>query len=206
MAVTTEVLTDSPATGGMDTTAWRFYVRMLSTIMTVIVVAVAAVAVVVAAATHFSPQGQYRVFGHPVMIVLSGSMAPAIRTGDLIADDPVTTAQAQHLRVGQIVTVRESSGSKVAITHRIVGVTAKDGSIAYITKGDANDAPDATLRSPNDVVGVFSHTLRRGGYVLNALHKPLTLGLLLASPVLWFLAGPLKEWGQQMDEPDGAQP
>jgi len=202
MAVTTEVLSATPA-GDSTPSAWRFYVQVLSTIMTVIVVTVACVAVVVAAATHLSPKGQYTVFGHPVMVVLSGSMSPAIRTGDLIVDYPVTGAEAQNLHVGQIVTVRESTGSNTAITHRIVGVEHKDGHVAYITKGDVNSAADTTHRSPADVVGVFSHTVRHGGYVLYALHKPLVLGLLIASPLLWFAAAPLKAWGRRMD--DGEQ-
>jgi len=195
MAMTTEVLSPEAAPS-----AWRFYVQVLSTIMTVLVVMVACVAVVVAAATHLSPKGQYRVFGHPVMVVLSGSMSPVIRTGDLIVDNPVTPTQAQNLHVGQIITVREAAGSETAITHRIVAVETKDGQVAYVTKGDANSSPDMTRRPASDVVGVFSHSIPRGGYFLNALHRPLTLGLLLASPVLWFLAGPLRDWGRQMEE------
>jgi signal peptidase len=83
-----------------------------------------------------------------------------------------------------------------------VGVTTTTGgAVAYITKGDANNAPDADPRPAKDVVGVFQRAIPRGGYILNALHQPLVLGLLLAAPVLWFIAGPLFEMARKMDEP-----
>jgi hypothetical protein len=42
---------------------------------------------------------------------------------------------------------------------------------------------------PSQIVGVYHTRIGGGGYVLNALHQPLTLGLLLAAPVLWFISG-----------------
>jgi signal peptidase len=182
-----------------ETSSWQYFRSVVSTVFTVIAVVVASFSVVLAIATHFSPQGQYRVFGHPVMIVLSGSMTPVIRTGDLVIDDSVTAAQARHLHAGQIISVRDAPGSKVIITHRIVSVLHNGSGVSYITKGDANQSADATPRPASDVIGVFSTDIPRGGYILNALHEPLVLGLLLASPILWYLAGLLYKWAREMD-------
>lgn len=186
--------------------AWRYFTGIVSTLFTIIVVVVACLAVVLAAATHFSPKGQYRVFGHPVMIVLSGSMSPVIRTGDLIVDAPVSAAQAENLHVGQIISFRSAPGSTTVFTHRIVGIEHSAGQTFYITKGDANNAADTALRPASDVIGLFSFAIRRGGYLLTALHEPLVLGLLLASPVLWLFAGPLYAWAKEMDEPASQEP
>ena len=185
---------------------WRAVTRVASLIMTVLVSMAAALAIVIAIATHFSPKGRYVAFGHPVMTVLSGSMTPVIRTGDLIVDNPITAAQASHLHVGQIISVRDAPGSQTIITHRIVAVKVHHGAVNYVTKGDANNAPDASLRPPSDVIGVFRFAIPHGGYVLAALHRPLVLCLLLASPALWFLAGPLYELARRMDEPKGGDP
>jgi signal peptidase len=185
---------------------WRVLARVVSSAMTVVVSMVAALAIVLAIATHFSRSGQYMAFGHPVMTVLSGSMTPVIRTGDLIVDNPVTAAQARNLHAGQIISVREAPGSQAIITHRIVAVKVVDGAVGYVTKGDANNAPDTTLRRASDVIGVFRFAIPRGGYALSALHRPLVLGLLFASPVLWFLAGPLFRLARRMDEPDAREP
>jgi signal peptidase len=180
---------------------WRVIARVVSAIAAVLVSVAAALAIIIAVATHFSRNGQYTAFGHPVMTVLSGSMTPVIRTGDLIVDDPVTSAQARNLHVGQIISVREAPGSRSIITHRITGVKVAHGAVSYLTRGDANNAPDTPLRPASEVIGVFRFAIPRGGYVLSALHRPVVLGLLLASPVLWFLAGPLFHLARTMDDP-----
>ena len=182
------------------TSVWRRITRVLSTMLTVVLMMTACVAIVLSAATQLSSKGQYTVFGHPVMTVMSGSMSPVIRTGDLVVDDAVTLAQAQHLHVGQIISVRDTPGSQVVITHRIIGVQHQGGSVFYVTKGDANPTADATARPARDVVGVLSATVPAGGYVLNALHRPLVLGLLVASVLLALVAGPLFRWARRMDE------
>ena len=84
---------------------------------------------VIAVATHISRDGGYTAFGHPVMTVLSGSMAPVIRTGDLIVDNPVTPAQASTLQPGQIVyTPMVNDQGKVAIE----GLTLKLAEDEYL--------------------------------------------------------------------------
>ena len=119
---------------------------VLSALGAVLVSMLAVVAVIIAVATHLPARGQYTAFGHPVLTVLSGSMTPVIRTGDLIVDDAVTPAKARQLRVGQIASFRAGPGSPVIITHRIVARTVVLGVVEYQTKGDANNAPDIGLR------------------------------------------------------------
>jgi len=171
--------------------AGRRGLRVFSTVVTVLVSIVAALAIVLSVASRMSPSGQAMVFGHPVMSMISGSMTGTINTGDLFADDQLTAAQAQDLHAGQVITFREQPGSATLITHRIVAVRTIGGAVNYITKGDANNAADATPRPASDVVGLFSFAIPRGGYVLAALRQPKVIGLLLASVVLWFLAGSL---------------
>ena len=182
----------------------RRIANVIGTAISVVVVMVGCAGIVLAIATHFTKDGEYTLFGHPMMIVVSGSMSPAIDTGDLVIDNPVGAQQAAQLQVGQIVTFH--SGSTV-ITHRIHAMTSVNGEVAYVTKGDANTAPDLTPVQPSQVVGVYDTKIARGGYVLNALHQPLTLGLLLASPALWFLSGLFFEWAKETDgDASSAQP
>jgi signal peptidase I len=175
---------------------------LAGTLVAVAVVMVAAVVTVVAVATRMSTRQEYTAFGHPIMVVLSGSMAPAINTGDLIVDDHVSAAGATKLHRGQIITFYDRPGSKMVITHRIVRVVHREGQVLYETKGDANNAPDATLRTPSTVIGTYVGKLPRGGYFLTNLHKPLVFGLLLAAPILWFVAEPLRRWGREEDGPN----
>src|SRR5206468_3179091 len=73
---------------------WRIIKGIISTVAGVILAAVAVLAIAVAISTHFSSNGQLGIAGHPVMSVLSGSMAPVINTGDLVVDNKLTPAQA----------------------------------------------------------------------------------------------------------------
>jgi signal peptidase len=171
------------------------------TLFAVLVVMVAAVVVVIALATRLSTKQQYTAFGHPIMVVLSGSMSPAIKTGDLIVDNPVSTQGQSGLHVGQVITFYDQPGSRLVITHRIVAVLHRDGQLLYRTKGDANQTADATLRRPSTVIGTYAGKVPRGGYFLANLHKPIVLGLLLLAPILWFVGEPLRRWAREEDEP-----
>jgi signal peptidase len=173
-------------------------------VFTLLAVIIGTLAVVIAIASHFSPRGEYTVFGRPVMSVLSGSMSPAIKTGDLIYDSRVTPARAQHLHAGQIISFRQPGGK--IFTHRIHAVDVVNGNVSYQTKGDANNAPDQGLVSPSQIVGLYEGKVPFGGYVLNALHKPVSLGLLLAAPLLWLLSGWLLSMAKDTEEKNLAVP
>jgi signal peptidase I len=178
----------------------RLCLNVLSAIGTVLLAIVASLLLVISVASHLAPRNQYTAFGHPLLTVLSGSMSPVIRTGDLIVDDQVTAAQAEHLRPGQIISFLAAPGSTKIITHRIVARKIVHGLVEYQTKGDANDGPDGTLRPAKDVVGVFRASIRGGGYLISALHRPVVPVLLAVSVALFFLAGPLFRLAREMDE------
>ena len=76
--------------------------------------------------------------------VISGSMAPAIPRGAL-----VLVRRADIYGVGDIVTAA-SGDPRRPVTHRIVAMT-DDG--RYLTRGDANPAPDPSSRAPSDIIG-----------------------------------------------------
>ena len=177
---------------------------VVTSFMTVVVAVVGVLALIVAVMTRLSAKQEYTIFGHPVMTVLSGSMTPAIRTGDLIWDKQIqSTAQASTLHVGQIISFRDPSAPSKVLTHRIHAVNQTAGQVtAYVTKGDANNAPDSVAVPPSNVIGIYEGKIPRGGYVLNALHQPQVLGLLIASPLLWLLSGWLIAYGRRPEEVD----
>ena len=167
----------------------RWYLRALSTTVTVLVALVAVLTIAIAFGSHTSASGQRTVFGDPVMTIISGSMTPTIAVGDIVVDAPVTAAQASHLQVGQIISFRAAAGSAEIVTHRIVAVRVQNGAVSYITKGDANNSADSTPRPASDVIGLYRFSIPRGGYVLVAMHTPRVLIMLLASALLWIVAG-----------------
>jgi len=180
-------------------TSGPWYLRALSASVTIVISLVAVLMVFIAVGAKTSPSGQREVFGHPVMTIVSGSMNPVIRTGDLVVDEQVSAAQADHLHVGQIISFRAQPGSVQIITHRIVAVRTENGAVYYVTKGDANNSADSSLRPASDVIGIYRFSIPRGGYALVALHTPRIIILLLTSVVLWIVAGVLFKVASRME-------
>lgn len=84
-------------------------------------------------------------------IVLTGSMAPTINTGDVVLLAPTPRTQPQLGDVAAY-TARRFSGESVGIfTHRIIGGDPVNG---WLMKGDANPAPDVQKPTNEDISGV----------------------------------------------------
>jgi len=72
--------------------------------------------------------GISRVGGHPMLTVLSGSMTPVFRPGDLIVDNTVPAGKADRLAVGNIITFHVANSSSTnLITHKIVAIKQQNG-------------------------------------------------------------------------------
>ena len=86
-------------------------------------------------------------FGAQSHVVLTGSMAPRLEVGDVVVsrDVPVPT-----LAVGDVVVAADPDRPGGVRVHRLAGW--EDGRLRL--RGDANPAPDSSLVSPADVVGV----------------------------------------------------
>ena len=84
-------------------------------------------------------------------IVLTGSMNPVIKAGDVI----ITTPPSRKVpKKGDIIayTAKRFNGAPVAtISHRIIGGDAIKG---FIVKGDKNPSPDVQHPTLNDISGV----------------------------------------------------
>lgn len=74
-----------------------------------------------------------------VSVVLSGSMEPALPLGSLVLSLP---ANADSLAPSDIITFARPDRLTVEVTHRIVAVERGVYGAAFVTKGDANNAPD----------------------------------------------------------------
>lgn len=84
--------------------------------------------------------------GWRAYVVMSGSMEPAIMTGNLV----VTKPEKQY-ETGDIITF--SGGQELMITHRVTSIRQENGQAVYTTKGDANAQEDLTPVYPESISG-----------------------------------------------------
>jgi len=90
-------------------------------------------------------------------VVLTGSMEPSLRPGDVIAYQPLP---ASRLQPGQIVLARDPVRPSHLLSHRLVRRLA-DGQL--ITRGDANGQEDSTPVPESSVIGAARLAIPRVG-------------------------------------------
>jgi signal peptidase len=120
-------------------------------------------------------------------------MEPALSPGDAVVVDAV---DAGAIAVGDVITFRRTAGDDVPTTHRVVDVVTGEAGVAFETKGDANEDADASLVTPDRLVGKVVLTIPYIGYVVQFVNSPagflalvvVPLGLLLLTEV-WNMLG-----------------
>ena len=105
-----------------------------------------------------------RFFGYTPYIVESGSMEPVIHVGSVA----YINTKDKEVAVNDIVTYKISGSSEdKLVTHRII----REENGAYVTKGDANDVEDMATVEKNQIVGTYSYSIPKAGFVLAKKNK-----------------------------------
>lgn len=119
--------------------------------------------------------------GYKPFIVLSGSMEPAIMTGDLIVTKEV---DPKTLKVGDIISFRVNSN--VVVSHRITEIDNTDG-LSFQTKGDANVGSDAIKVLSDDVEGIYIWRGAGLGRFAVFLQTPIGMLVFVVTPLCLFI-------------------
>lgn len=126
-------------------------------------------------------------------IIRGGSMEPTIPLGSVVA---VGNVSVDAIRPGDVLTMRQ--GDRPIITHRVISLLhAADGTVSYVTKGDANTHTDGAAAASSAVLGRVSFSLPLLGYLMAALQVPGTLISLLSGLASMLLAIKLLEDDEQ---------
>lgn len=157
----------------------------------------------------FSPDEVPTIFGRAPLVVLTESMEPTIKSGDLIVCDKV---DGKNVKEGDVISFfdPDSKGTAV-VTHRVVKVEVdeKTGAISFRTKGDNNNLEDRTSVPVENLVGIWKENgalnLFRGlGSVV--LFMQSTWGFvvcivlpLAAIAIVWFINNKKKKQAQEED-------
>lgn len=130
--------------------------------------------------------------GPKVFIVQSGSMEPAIKTGSV-----VVVKSSGEYKIGDVITFGPYSKTKAPTTHRVHDIKVVDGQPVYITKGDANNAPDQRDVRPADVVGRVLLDVPYIGYAVAAAKTPIGFALIIIVPAAIIIYDEVRKiWGE----------
>ena len=129
--------------------------------------------------SYTSPDEVPTIGGWAPLIVLTDSMKGGeanINGGDLIF---VKSGAPEEVAVGDVIAFFDpASKSGSILTHRVVRVeTAEDGSLEFITKGDANNTEDKDAVPEANLVGEYQFRIAGAGTV--AMFMQTTKGLIV---------------------------
>jgi signal peptidase len=152
--------------------------KILKVIYSIFIVFIVVVAVLLIVSV-FPITGNYK-----IMTVISGSMEPAIKMGSVAIVKPVhSTGSGQaDYKIGDVITFGPYSKTKAPTSHRIYDIKVVDSQPVYITKGDANNAPDPREIQKKDIIGKVILSIPYLGYAVNFAKKPLGFGLIIIVP------------------------
>jgi signal peptidase I len=97
------------------------------------------------------------------LVVLSGSMEPALRTGDVSVVSSIAPLDA---RPGDIVTFRDPDNSERLITHRVRAMHVQGEAVVFRTRGDANNASERWRVPASGEIGRVVYSIPKLGWVL----------------------------------------
>jgi signal peptidase len=119
------------------------------------------------------------------LIVLSGSMHPFMRVGDIVISESLSP---EDLLVGDVITFQvPNAEGDVFVTHRIISINSKDPLI-FQTKGDANEDIDQFLVSGDAVKGKIVFVIPYAGYLpQNSKNKSLFIVTILLPAAILIL-------------------
>ncbi len=97
-----------------------------------------------------------------LLIVLSGSMHPVMRVGDMVV---VESTSPDEINAGDVIAYNDPGGTpNVMITHRVMSITEGDERLFH-TKGDANEEADAYVVPASKLVGEMVFVIPFAGYL-----------------------------------------
>jgi len=161
----------------------------------------------------FSNNESKSIFGYRFYTVLSDSMRPSFKKGDMIF---VKLTDPDEIEIGDVITFNPGSTKNAYLTHRVVGFTDNRAGTPgnyIITRGDTNDTDDLPVASKM-LIGKKVASVPKAGGVLQFIRNNFVLSLIIlicffASIFMfkWYFAKPPDEDApgpENEDEPEPA--
>ena len=137
-----------------------------------LVIVVFAVIAILMVVSIFPITGNYK-----LMVVQSGSMEPAIKMGSIVVVKP-----ADDYKIGDIISFGRVTETKGPTTHRIYDIKVAENKVFYITKGDANNAPDQEEVPKREIIGKVLFSVPYIGFAVDFAKKPLGFAIIIIVP------------------------
>ena len=134
----------------------------------------------------YTSQDVPKIGGYCPLIVLTGSMEPDIKSGDLII---VKQIDASEIKKGDVIAFFDPDGNGTSIlTHRVQEVIRENGTLSFRTKGDANNTEDRLAVAADKVVGIYKFRIAGAGNVAMFMQTTAGLVVCVVIPLILLIA------------------
>lgn len=137
---------------------------------------------------------QPEVFGCKFYVVLTGSMQPDIKPGDLII---IKSIDPGDVKVGDVITFKNNNIDSVT-THRVKNIVNDNDNLKFVTQGDANNIEDKEPVKSELVQGKLMKTIPKVGKTVDYMKKNLLaiivaiITVFIAITIIFILVDKLK--------------
>ncbi len=100
-------------------------------------------------------------FKYQPVAVVSNSMNPIFYRGDVVILCKVDKKSIKRIKKHDIIIYKID---KQQIVHRVIDIKIINGKKQFLTKGDANNAPDPNLVSKEQIIGTYKNSIKYIGY------------------------------------------
>jgi len=111
-----------------------------------------------------------------------------IKIGSVVIIKPVS-----DYKIGDVITFGPYSKIKAPTSHRIYDIKVVGGQPVYITKGDANNAPDQREITGKEVIGKVLFDIPYAGYAVDTAKKPFGFMLIIVVPASLIIFDEIKK-------------
>lgn len=87
-------------------------------------------------------------------------------------------------KIGEVITFLTNEKNKQSVTHRVYDMKIEEDQVIYITKGDANNAPDQRELRNKDIIGKVLFSVPFVGYAVDFAKKPIGFALIIIIPTV----------------------
>lgn len=130
--------------------------------------------------TIIKPKDTPSIFGYKTFVIISGSMQPDIKIGDMVI---VKKETEENIGMGDIISFKKGES---IITHRIVEVALNnDGEKEFITKGDFNNAKDAGVVKYDEIEGKLVKNIPYVGKISLMMQNQIIIVALISVLILY---------------------
>ena len=155
--------------------------------------------------------GTPALFGYQMYVVVTPSMEPEIRVGDVLISKKYTGGE---LREGDVITYlgREGDLAGKMITHEIIAIQGEGDHERIIAKGIANSAPDPAI-TREDIASVMVYKTVLIGFIYSIISSTWGFWLLVVAPLVVMIVAEIvtlvreiKKEGEKSNENEQDQP